>query len=227
MGLLDANRPYELATHARLVLDLEELARVEWASLEFYATVRRIENLPSARRSLWRLRRTLAEHGAKLEIKQKLGHVSARFGTREIVDLIEPDVRRARAVVERLEAGREKREPDLEGLASENDEVNPDSVRVDYRERFKSFTWIARTRGLGKTRLRKLIALSGPVSPPSIRRCIEERRPRSAVERALKAAQEGGRVEDIAAILECSTRTAQRFAKRHGFFLPSGRPRGS
>jgi hypothetical protein len=227
MGLLDAERPYELATSARLVLDLEELARVEWASLEFYATVRRIERLPSARRSLFRLKETLAEHGAVLEVKQRLGEISARFGTTAVRDLIEPDVRLARAVVERLEASREGRTPDFEGLADENDLVSPEIIRVEYRERQKSFKWICKKHGLGMSRLHRLVAATGPVHDRSRRRCVEEQRPESVVARALKAADEGARIEEIAAILECSARTAKRFVKRHGYYLPPGRPRES
>lgn len=227
MGLLEANRPYERATRARLVLDLAELVRVEWATLEFYAAVRRIENVSSARRSLFRLKATLAALGVELEVRQAYGQISARFATPELLDLIEPDLRVARTIVERLEANRERREPDLEELESENDVLSPLVIRDDYRERLKSFKWIAKKYGLGMARLHRLVAATGPVPSRFARRSVEARRPAKTIKRALEAAGNGAACSVIASILDCSITTAQRFIKKHGFLRPRGRSRGS
>lgn len=221
MGLLDVKTPFERSRRARLVLDLDELAQRGRTSLEDYAAVRGIASLSSARRSLFRLKETLVQEGVALEVIQAVGRISADFGTREIAELIELDVRPARVLVEKFDAVREGREPELD------ESVNSDEIRRDYRERKKSFAWIARKHGLCKDRIHRLLAATGPVPSPSLRRCIEERRPRALVDRALEAVARGGRVAEVAAILECTTRTAKRLLKRHGFCLPWGRPRSA
>lgn len=221
MGLLDATQPSKHASHARLVLELDELARTEWAPLSLYATVRGIPTLAAARRSLFRLKNTLAAEGAELELKIENYNVSARFGTKEIVDLIEQDLRAAREIVEVLDAKREGREPDLEALACDAEVVSPETLAHDFHERLKPQEWIARKHGIGVKRLRRILESTGGLARPEVRR-VEQQRSPFVVADALAAAKRGELIEEIARILGCSTRTAKRFVKRHGIALARG-----
>jgi hypothetical protein len=205
-------------------LDLDELAREEWSSLKDYAQVRRIPSREAARRSLFRVKQLLAQKGVDLEVSQHDFVLRARFGCRAVRELIELDLRPARQLVERLEAEREGREP---CAAFEPLLLAPETIALDYRERSKAFGWIARKHGIGKERIRRLLAATGPIPDRVLRLCVEERKPRLVVDDAIEAAKRGAHVAEIAAILRCCLRTAKRFLKRHGLFLPPGRPRTS
>jgi hypothetical protein len=222
VALLDATQPSKRASNARLVLELDELAQMGgWIPLDEYASIRRIPSLGAARRSLFRLKKTLADYGVRLELKFEHYNMSARFATKEIGELIEPDLRAARRLVEVLDAKREGREPDLDGLAREAELVNPESLAYEFRDRLKPQEWIARKHGIGVKRLRRILASGGPLTRPPIR-CVERHRDEAAVTRALEAANRGERIEEIAKILDCSERTARRFARRHGIPLVGG-----
>jgi hypothetical protein len=223
-SLLAATTASQRASHARLVLDLDELAREEWSSLERYGEVRRIPSPEAARRSLFRVKQLLAKKGVDLEVSQHDYALSARFGCRAVRELIELDLRPAMALVERIEGvqeGRELVEPEDQLLLA------PETIAVDYRERAKPFSWIAWKHGIGKQRIRRLLAVTGPIPDRALRLCVEERRPRPVADDAIEAAKQGARVSEIATILRCCPRTAKRFLKRHGLYLPPGRPRTS
>ncbi len=223
-SLLATTTPSQRAHHARLVLDLDELSRSEWSTLAEYAEARRIPSPGAARRSLFRVKILLAKHGVELEIAQHDYALKARFGCRAIRELIELDVRPAWELVERLDAAQEGREPTAR---QESLLLAPETIAIDYRNRSKPFRWIARKHGIGKGRVRRLLAATGPIPDRGLRLCVEERKPRLVVGDAIEAAKRGARVSEIAAILRCCLRTAKRFLKRHGLFLPPGRPRTS
>jgi len=208
-----------------LILDLDELARTPWSSLEHYADVRGIPTLAAARRSLFRLKALLAKRGVALEVQQENHTITAHFGTRAIRELIEVDLVAACALLERLDAQEE-------GPAQSRDMfdqalLSPETIAVEYRHRLKSCGWIARTHGIGRARIRRLLAATGPVPDRVLRLCVEERKPKHVVDLAMEAAGRGARLEEIASILECSERTARRFMKRHELVVPRGRPRTS
>jgi len=217
MGLLDTTTPSKLASRARLVLDLDELRRAEWVSLKDYACIRKIPTRSAARRSIFRLKRTLAECGVRLKLTIKDGEISARFGTQEIADLIEPDVRIASKIVLRLDERRNGGPLEDEDWADEEGVViSPETISLEYRKRAKSFAWIARKHGIGKGRLRKILISTGPIRTPKVCRRVEQRRPATVVARAVAAAERGAPIDEIAKILECSHKTALRFLKRFG-----------
>jgi len=218
--------PFRRAQRARLLLDLDELAKLGWVSLDVYALVRRIDTTQAARRSVYRLKSALAAEGVALEVTEKNGIVLARFGTPEIAAFLEPDLREARVLVERLDAAREGRAPDLAGLANETDLMNPEAISIEYRARLRSLGWIAHKHGVGTRRLRKILASTGPIRSRGLRP-IEGHRPRALVERALEAIDRRAPLREIAEILGCTRATAQRFMARHGRALLRGRPRTS
>lgn len=224
-SLLAGRSASQLPIWARLVLDLDQLARVEWVSLEFYAIVRGIETQTAARRNLFRVKQVLREHGVELVVAEEQRRLAARFGVPAVAELVEPDVRPARAILERLEARHENREPELDGLVGESAVLSPETISLEYRGRAKSFAWIARKHGVGKERIRRILVSTGPIRAPGLRRRLEERRPTATIEAALAAADRGDRLEEIARILACGVRTARRFLRRHGRTLPVGRPR--
>ncbi len=227
MSLLDVKSAIERATRARLILTLNELVREPWTSLGDYAMLREIASNDAARRSLYRLAKTLAGWGVELEIDEAKGLTKARFGTREIAELIEPDIRKARAIVERIDAEHEGRRPDLKGLARETEIVNAEMISSEYRQRRKGFAWITRKHGIGVGRARKILISTGAIiRPPRTRLSVEDRLPRAVVDDALMALANGALVAEVAAILGCSERTARRFAKRHGLVFKEGRPFG-
>jgi hypothetical protein len=227
VGLLEGRTASERASHARLLLELDELTRGQWATLDLYAVVRGITTLSAARRSIFRLKKTLAEHGVELEVVTERGAISAHFGTREIAEWIEPDLRAARELVRRLDARRGGLDHDDDEPAGETEVISPQTISLEYRSRAKSFAWIARKHGIGKGRLRRILVSTGPIRAPRLRRRVEERRPAALVARALDAADRGALLDEIAAILDCSRRTARRFLRRYGRTLRSGRPRAS
>lgn len=172
----------------------------------------------AARRRLYRVQDTLAEHGVALEIKETKGDVAARFGTREIRDLVEVDLRKARRIVETSDAKREGCAPYLKGQAREAEVVNVEAIRQDYA-RGKAFAWIMDKYEIGVGRLRKILT-SGDhenVRDPRERVRIEDLRPEAAVAEALALLRKGALLAEVGAILKCSRRTAGRFAERHGF----------
>ncbi len=225
IALLAIKTPSKRAARARLLLDLDELATIGWAALDAYMVVRRIERAASARRSLYRLKKTLAQEGVQLEIVEENGIVTANFGARAIMEFLEADLRDARGLVERLDAARERRDPDMDGLAAETELMSPEALAADYRERRKTFGWIAHRYGVGTWRVRRMLAATGSIPSRAESHCVEIRRQRDVVERALRALLRRAPVDEIAAILSCSRRTAQRFMKRQGCTLLPGRPR--
>jgi hypothetical protein len=228
LGLLASESAIERAASARLLVDMDELARVEWAPLELYASVRGIRSLEAARRNLFRAKTRLGEQGVELAVVEKNGLVSARFGTRAIRELIEADLRAARALVLRLEARRDGHEIESEALDQETEILSPETIALEYRGRTKSFAWIARKHGAGKGRIRKLLVSTGPIRTPEARRRVERRRPKAVVERALEAADRGARLAEVAAILACSKATAASFLRRNGRHVSRvGRPEGA
>jgi hypothetical protein len=209
-----------------LILALDELSRENWVELRFYGCVRGIQSYAGARRSLFRVKRTLAEVGVSLAVKTENKVISARFSTPEIRELVEEGLRTARELVERLDARREGTDPALEGLEREAELVNPQEIVRDFRDRLKSHAWIARKYGIGIKRVRRILASVRPLTRPEVRR-VEHRRAKDAVKRALEAADRGALLEEIAKMLGCSTRTARRFVLRNGRKLPRGRRHGS
>jgi hypothetical protein len=223
-SLLSNTTGLQRTSRAKLVLDLDELARAEWSTLMDYRATRRIASLAAARRSLFRVKRLLAEKGVGLEVTQYKYALSARFGCRAVRELIELDVRPAAQLLERLDAEREGREP---CLPPEQLLLAPETIAVDYRDRSKTFGWIAEKHGIGKGRLRRLLAATGPIPDRALRLCVEEREARHVVDRAIEAAKRGALVSEIAAILCCCDRTARRFLRRHEVYARRGRPRTS
>jgi len=225
VSLLATTTASERASHARLVLDLDELARSEWSSLDDYADLRKIPTAEAARRSLFRVKKLLGKNGIELEITQKDYVMYARFGSPAIRELIELDLRLARELLEELEVRREGRPPSRACL--EQVLLSPEALAVEYRERRKTFDWIARKHGVGPARIRRLLAATGPVPDRDLRRCVEERLSKHVVGSAVEAAKRGAHVAEIAAILGCCDRTARRFLRRNGFLACMGRPRTS
>jgi hypothetical protein len=219
MSLLDVENANERAANARLILVLDELSQVAhdpWSSLGEFAKLCGIATDAAARRRLYRAQDTLGECGVVLKIKEVKGEVSARFGTREIRDLVEVDLRKARRIVEILDAKREGRVPYLKGLAREAEVVNVEAIRQDYFERRKSFAWLMDKYEIGVGRLKKILMTEGVIDPGKRVR-IEDLRSKAATVDALAALARGALLAEVAAILKCSMRTARRFIKRHGF----------
>jgi hypothetical protein len=223
MGLLDVTHPYDRERYARLVVALDELARSKLATLDLYAAARGISTFDAARRSLYRLKRTLARHGVALEIHEENGNLSANFGTDAIRELIEPDLRAAQALLEEIDARRQGRKAELACIERESEVVDPATISLEYRGRLKNFTWIARKHGIGKERVRRILVSTGPIRVPGFKSRLEARRPAPLVKQALEAADHGARLREIAAILNVSKSTARRFLRRHGRTLPTGR----
>jgi hypothetical protein len=223
--LLEGKTPSQRASRARLVVALDELTRAPWTSLQDYAVVRGIDHLGAARRSLFRLKDMLGAYGVSLEIRQTRRKIAGRFGTPEIAELIEPDVRVASRLVEQQQPESGDSETDDEASEGESVVISPETVRVEYRGRLKSFTWIARKHGVGKERLRRILVSTGPIAAPEVRRCVEERRPKAVVDEALAAADRGAHLDEVARILGCSKPTAASFLRRNGRMVARpGRP---
>lgn len=226
MSLLDVDNDNKRAANARLIVAADELsdpAHAAWSSLGEFARACGTSATPgAARRRLYRAKGTFAEHGVRLEITEAGGPVFARFQTQAIRDLIAVDIRRARRIVEVLNARREGRPPNLKGLEWETEVVDAEAIRRDYEEG-RSFASIMRTYVIGAGRLKKiLMGTKTEVRDPKKRVRVEDLRSRAVVTKALGALQRGALLAEVAAILECSMRTARRFVKRRGFRCVEG-----
>jgi hypothetical protein len=222
MSLLDVENDNERAANARLILVLDELSEVRhdpWSSLREFATLCGIATEAAARRRLYRVKVLLREHGVVLPTEETMGEVSVRFGTRAIRNLIEVDLRKARRIVETLDAKREGRKPDLKGLGREVEVVNADAIHMDYFWHRKSFAWIMYKYEIGVGRLTKILTAGDNVGVRDRRERvrIEDLRPEAAVAEALAILKKGALLAEVEAILKCSRRTAARFVERHGF----------
>jgi len=220
--------PAARAYRARWVLALDEAGRLgrpatweEWNRIWFG---RERVTFQTAKRALTRLKRELRLYGVRLEASLE-GTVNAQ--AREVRDLIEPWIRTARDIRERIDALKERRKPELVNgwraapLVRSAEVVEAAGSAQETRTEGKQspprgYHWLKKRFGISYGRLRYLLSCKKATRDPSRRRTIEDRRSPAVIERALAEFDAGGTVRDVAAVLRCSTRTAWLFLKRHG-----------
>lgn len=144
------------------------------------------------------------------------GRMPARIyvDTPAIADLVEQYSLRARAYLGELEAKREGGE--LDPALEDAGELDAHQVVSDYRDKRRSFLFLARKYRAGRPLLRRvLVAARQPIRHVGGPK-IEERRKPETIAKALRLRDDGASVSEVARILGCSRRGAARFLVRHG-----------
>lgn len=224
---------------AELVLDLDELqalARRErrpWVTLAEWVGVRapagRTWDERAAKQDRMRAARALRQCGAILlmrtppqESPEDSPGLEIHVDAEDVRRVVEPEVRLARL----FEARRAHDEESAQGIEAEGELLSPATITLEYRGGMSPFRTLQRKHGVGWGRLRRLLVSTGAIVAPSVKPRTEQRRPAALMAQARQAANDGADTAALAALLDCSRRTVERWLRREGY-RAEGRGRGA